>query len=130
MSTDKYDDPRRPAREARADYHLRNILMETELVDRCAAWEAWMSGGPPPMYILGSNARAGELVSASMLDAAADELEIPGKFPSSPEDQADCDDLIAQFRDLADYHAENTAEAHGLESTDSGYATWLMEETN
>lgn len=78
------------------------------------------------MYILGSNARAGELVSPSMLDAAADELEQPGKFPLPPEDQADCDDLIATFRDLADYPDENTAEYMGCSTHDSGYATWLM----
>lgn len=126
QTTDKYDDPRRPAREARKDYHLRNVLLPMELTDRLGAWEGWISGGPPPMYILGSNARAGELVSPSMLDAAADELEIPGKFPLPAEDQTDCDDLIATMRDLADYPDEDTAKSHGLETTDSGLATWLM----
>jgi len=120
--TDKYNDPRRPARETRKDYHLRNVVLEPELVERIFQWH----GGQSTMtYSLASTGMS-DFVSPSMCDAAADELMRPGKFPSSPEDQADCDDLIATLQDLADYPDENTAEYMGCSTTDSGYATWLM----
>jgi hypothetical protein len=116
-------DPRRPQREKRPTYHLRNIVLDLELVDRIDSWHGGMN---TMVYSLASTGRE-ELVSPSMCDAAADELEQPSKFPRDEETQADLDDLIATLRDLADYPDESTAEAYGLDSTDSGYATWLMD---
>ena len=121
--TDKYHDERLEERRARKDYHLRNIVMDEALTSRVFDWH----GGQFTMtYSLASTGK-GDLVSASMLDAAADELEVPSKHPVSAEDKEDCDDLIATLRDLADYPDEDTAERMGLYPHDSGYATWLMD---
>jgi len=120
--TDKYDDPRRPAREKREDYHLRNIVLEPELCQRVADW----AGGTDCFVRSLCSNGWDDFVSASMCDAAADALMRPGKFPLDAELQADKDDLIATLQDLADYPDENTAEYMGCSTSHSGYATWLM----
>ena len=121
---ENYTDKRREARETREDYHLRNIVLEPELVERIMQWHGGMN---TMTYSLGSVGMS-DFVSASMLDAAADELARPGKHPLPAEDEADCHDLWATLSDLADYPDENTAEHMGCSTTDSGYATWLMPE--
>lgn len=114
--TDKYHDGRREAREARADYHKRDVAMEPELNQRVADW-----AGGTDCFVRGlcSNGWS-HYVSPSMIDAAADALMRPGKFPLDAELQADCDDLIGTLQDLADYPGE---QRYG---DDSGYATHLM----
>lgn len=62
-----------------------------------------------------------------MLDAAADELEMPTKHPPSADDQKELENLIDDLRSLASYPDESSAKALGLEKLDSGYSTWIME---
>lgn len=119
-----YTDERREAREDREDYHLRNIIMDEELVQRAFDWHGGMYS---MMYSLASTGLS-DFVSASMLDAAADELARPTKHALEDEDEADRHDLWATLSDLADYPDENTAEYMGTSTSDSGYATWLMED--
>lgn len=123
MDEAKYEDSRRPAREARKDYHLRNIVLEEELCERVSRWH----GGQDTMTYSLCSTGMNDFVSSSMCDAAADELMRPTKFARASEDQEDCDDLIATLQDLADYPDENTAEHMGCSTKDSGYATWLMD---
>jgi hypothetical protein len=122
--TDKYDDPRRTAREARKDYHLRNVVLDEELVERIFQWH----GGQNTMTYSLASTGLNDFVSPSMCDAAADELAQAPKHPLSPEDEEDRHDLWATLQDLADYPDENTAEHMGCSTSDSGYATWLMTE--
>ena len=118
-----YTDERREAREARADYHLRNIVMDEDLVRRCHEWHG---GQYTMMYSLASTGQS-DFVSQSMLDAAADELGRPGKFPvDDPGWHAEQHDLWCELSDLAHDPDESTAEACGCSTSDSGQATWLM----
>lgn len=122
METYDYTDERREAREAREDYHLRNIVLDEELVQRVFDWH---SGMYSMMYSLASTGLH-DFVSASMLDAAADELSRRGFVRD--EDAADHHDLWGTLSDLADYPYGDTADAMGCSTSDSGYATWLMPE--
>ena len=104
-------------------YHRRNLIFPVDLCTRVSHWH----GGQSTMaYSLCSTGQS-DYVSASMADAAADELDRPGKFPLSAELQADCDDLVGELRAFVDSASEHTTEAAGLEDVDSGYATWLVE---
>ena len=122
MKTYDYTDERREAREAQKDYHLRNIVLDEELVERVFNWH---SGMYSMMYSLASTGLH-DFVSASMLDAAADELSRRGCIRD--EDEADHHDLWATLSDLANYPDENTADYMGCSTSDSGDATWLMPE--
>ena len=122
MTNHSYTDERREAREAREDYHLRNIVMDEDLVQRVFDWH----GGMYTMTYSLASTGLQDFVSASMLDAAADELARPPKHQLEPELEADRHDLWATLSDLADYPDENLASEMGCSTSDSGYATWLM----
>lgn len=122
MAKDKYYDPRRARRERRPEYHLRNVILGEDLVEQLFAWHG---GQNTYVYSLASVGMS-NLVSPSMIDAAADELMRPGKYPLKAKYRREKDELIATLQDLADYPDEHTAEEAGLSTSDSGYATWLM----
>ena len=62
MTTDKYEDTRRPAREVRKDYHLRNIVLDEELCERVSQWHGGQSTMTYSLCSTGMN----NFVSASM----------------------------------------------------------------
>ena len=106
------------------EFHRRNLILPEELCTRVSHWH----GGQSTMtYSLCSTGQS-DYVSASMAEAAADELERPGKFPLSTELQADCDDLVGELRAFAAFASEHTTKEAGVGDVDSGYATWLMED--
>lgn len=107
-------------------FHRRNLLLPAELCERV---DSWHGGQSSRCYSLSSTGSC-DYVSASMVDAAADELEGPAGPHDTAELKADREDLVGELRAFTAYASEHTTEEAGLGDVDSGYATWLMEDAD
>lgn len=116
--------PRRPNIEpGDPEYHRRNIILPEGLAESVLSWHG---GQNSYTYSLGSVGME-DYVSASMIDAAVDELEMDSRKMPVGDDRRDLENLIGELDAVARFASEHTAEEAGLGDVDSGYADWLMD---
>lgn len=107
------------------DYHRRNLILPKEVLDDLVQWHGSQGSA---LYSLASMAQS-EYVSPSMIDAAVADLEHIEARTRDKRQRKEFDALIGDLDAFARYSDEHTTKEAGLGDVDSGYATWLMEES-